>query len=75
MECKAKGIFRKKKITPLAGDKVCLEIENGGNVIAEILPRKNFMIRPPIANLDVLFIVSSTTRQSCAKPIVRRVSR
>ena len=62
LECKAKGIFRKKKITPLAGDKVCLEIENGGNVIAEILPRKNFMIRPPIANLDVLFIVASTVQ-------------
>lgn len=74
MECKAKGIFRKKKITPLAGDKVCLEIENGGNVIAEILPRKNFMIRPPIANLDVLFIVSSTTQPTPSTLIIDKMS-
>ena len=74
LECKAKGIFRKKKITPLAGDKVCLEIENGGNVIAEILPRKNFMIRPPIANLDVLFIVSSTTQPTPSTLIIDKMS-
>lgn len=74
LECKAKGIFRKKKITPLAGDKVCLEIENGGNVIAEILPRKNFMIRPPIANLDVLFIVSSTTQPTPSTLVIDKMS-
>ncbi len=62
LECKAKGIFRKRKITPVAGDRVQVEHENGGNVIAEIAPRKNVFIRPPIANLDVLFIVASTTQ-------------
>ncbi len=60
IECKAKGIFRKRNITPVAGDDVRIETENGGNIIAEIYPRKNVFIRPPIANLDVLFIVSST---------------
>ncbi len=60
IECKAKGIFRKRNISPVAGDEVRIETENGGNVIAEIYPRKNIFIRPPIANLDVLFIVSST---------------
>ena len=74
LECKAKGIFRKKKITPLAGDRVKLETENGGNVIAEILPRKNFMIRPPIANLDVLFIVSSTTQPTPSTLIIDKMS-
>lgn len=62
LECKAKGIFRKRKITPVAGDRVQVEHENGGNVIAEIAPRKNVFIRPSIANLDVLFIVASTTQ-------------
>lgn len=62
LECKAKGIFRKKRITPVAGDRVKVEHENGGNVIAEIAERKNVFIRPPIANLDVLFIVASTTQ-------------
>ena len=74
LECRAKGIFRKKKITPLAGDRVRLETENGGNVIAEILPRKNFMVRPPIANLDVLFIVASTTQPTPSTLIIDQMS-
>ena len=62
VECKAKGIFRKRHITPVAGDEVQLEQEAGQWVIAEILPRKNVFIRPPVANLDVLFIVASTVQ-------------
>jgi ribosome biogenesis GTPase len=62
IECKPKGIFRKQKITPVAGDNVELETENGAAVIAKILPRKNVFVRPPIANLDVLFLVASTTQ-------------
>lgn len=62
VECKARGIFRKQKLTPVAGDKVTLADENGGVVIAQIAPRKNVFVRPPVANLDVLFIVASTTQ-------------
>ena len=60
VECKARGIFRKRGITPVAGDNVTLS--DDGTMIDEILPRKNVFIRPPIANLDVLFIVTSTTQ-------------
>ena len=60
LTCKAKGIFRKRGISPLAGDLVRLETEGGSPVIAEILPRKNALVRPPIANLDLLFVVAST---------------
>lgn len=60
VECKARGIFRKRGITPVAGDNVQLSAD--GTVIEEILPRKNVFIRPPVANLDVLFIVASTTQ-------------
>ena len=62
VECKPKGIFRRRKITPVAGDNVTLETENGACVISEILPRRNVFVRPPIANLDVLFLVASTTQ-------------
>ena len=62
VECKPRGIFRKQKITPVAGDVVTLETENGAAVIAEIAPRKNVFVRPPVANLDVLFLVASTTQ-------------
>ncbi len=60
-ECKARGIFRKKNISPCAGDRVKLEWENDGTgVISEILPRRNSIIRPPLANLDILVFVVST---------------
>ena len=60
LECKARGSFRKSGISPLVGDKV--EFEKTGEdkgVINEILPRKNSICRPPVANIDKLFIVSS----------------
>ena len=60
VECRARGIFRKRGVTPVAGDNVRLSAD--GTTIDEILPRKNVFIRPPVANLDVLFIVASTTQ-------------
>lgn len=62
VECKPKGIFRKKRITPVAGDRVRLETDGGATVIAEILPRKNVFVRPPVANVDQFFIVVSTVQ-------------
>ena len=59
-ECKARGLFRKEGITPLVGDNVAVCINNNAeNTIDEIFERKNFLVRPPLANIDVLFIVSS----------------
>lgn len=59
-ECKARGVFRKEKITPLAGDRVEITVEsNNKNSIDKILERRNFFKRPPIANVDRLVIVSS----------------
>lgn len=60
--CKARGVFRKKRITPLSGDRVRITISGGDaeNTIDEILPRKNELRRPPVANIDNLMIVVST---------------
>lgn len=59
-ECKARGVFRKEKITPLAGDKVEISVdENNKNSIDKIYERRNMFKRPPIANVDKLVIVSS----------------
>lgn len=59
-ECKARGAFRKKKITPLAGDKVTITVRDGKeNTIDAIGERKNYLLRPPVANIDTLIIVSS----------------
>lgn len=59
-ECRARGVFRKEKITPIAGDRVEITVEsNNKNSIDKILERRNFFKRPPIANVDTLVIVSS----------------
>ena len=64
-ECKAKGIFRKEGRKPLVGDQVEIEIldqkDMEGNLV-EILPRKNELFRPAVANIDqalVLFALES----------------
>ena len=57
--CKARGVFRKRGILPYVGDFVQLS-EDG--VICEILPRKNSILRPPVANLDQILFVTSSCR-------------
>lgn len=55
--CKARGKFRKDGITPLVGDNALIDCKM--NVIKEILPRKNELVRPSIANVDQAVIVMS----------------
>lgn len=74
VECKPRGIFRKQKITPVAGDEVTLETENSAAVIAQIAPRKNVFVRPPVANLDVLFLVASTTQPTPSTLVLDKLS-
>ncbi len=58
--CKARGNFRKKGISPLVGDRVEFVPENDlTGTVDEILPRKTCLLRPPVANIEKLFIVSS----------------
>lgn len=59
--CRARGLFRKNGESPLVGDWVTLELTvDGEGYITQILPRKNQLLRPPLANLDRLVLVSST---------------
>lgn len=57
IECKARGKFRHKGETPMIGDEVIIEEENGKGVITEILKRKNQLIRPAVANVTQAFVV------------------
>ncbi len=60
-ECKARGSFRKKGNSPVAGDRVVISVPDDGYcAIEEILPRKNKLKRPALANIDTLLIVCST---------------
>lgn len=59
-ECRARGLFRRQGITPLAGDSVLAALNaDGTGTVEEILPRKNFLARPPVANIDQLAVVVS----------------
>lgn len=53
--CKARGKFRNQNITPIVGDNVIFE----NNVIKEVLKRKNYLRRPPVANIDQVIVVVS----------------
>ena len=58
--CRARGIFRRQGITPVAGDRVMISTkEDGTGMLEEVLERKNVLVRPPVANLDVLVLVAS----------------
>lgn len=66
-ECKAKGVFRNRKLKPLVGDNVEIdvldEVTKKGNVV-EILPRANELIRPAVANIDQALLIFAA-----AKPV------
>ena len=59
-ECRAKGIFRKENQKPLVGDNVEITVldqeKKEGNLV-KILPRKNSLIRPAVANVDQAFVI------------------
>lgn len=63
IECRARGIFRKDEISPLTGDRVKVQLSDSdprSGTVTEILPRKNSMIRPPVANVTQIAIVVAT---------------
>lgn len=64
-ECKARGIFRKDNVKPLVGDDVEIDVlqEDGqkGNIMA-LLPRRNELVRPNVANIDQALIIFSMAK-------------
>lgn len=56
-KCRSRGNFRNKKILPVVGD-FCM-IDTKDNYILEILPRRNSLVRPLVANIDQGLIVTS----------------
>ena len=73
--CKARGRFRKQRISPLVGDFVEFQpadSEDGEGIIEEILPRKSELLRPPVANVDVIFV---TVAASSPEPDLLLVDR
>lgn len=64
-ECRAKGIFRRDNKKPLVGDDVRLEVleedKATGNIV-ELLPRRNELIRPAVANIDQALVIFAITK-------------
>ena len=58
--CKPRGKFRNLKITPLVGDEVIFDESN--NYLLDIKPRRNELVRPPVANIDQAVIVMSIAK-------------
>ena len=59
-ECRARGVFRKQGVSPLVGDRVTVEpAGESKGVVAKIMPRKNALVRPPLANVDTFAVVAS----------------
>ncbi len=62
--CKARGLFRKQSKTPIVGDRVefALNANDSNGYLLKILERKNELVRPAVANIDMLLIVVSATK-------------
>lgn len=75
LACRAKGVLRRDEEKVLIGDNVTVTIDDAtpdGMVISAIHPRKNSLIRPPLANLDYLFIVFAAAKPS---PVIETVDK
>ncbi len=60
INARARGRFRKDEISPMVGDEVLIDIEK--QYITEILPRRNYLLRPNISNIDLVICVTSTKK-------------
>lgn len=60
-ECRARGVFRKQCITPAIGDIVEIEADGEKGSIVDILDRRSYLVRPPVANIDTMLLVSAAS--------------
>ncbi|MBQ3356545.1 MAG: ribosome small subunit-dependent GTPase A [Oscillospiraceae bacterium] len=74
IECRARGVFRKERVTPLVGDEVTVSVERGKGMVEEILPRRNSFVRPAVSNLDALVILASEANPVTDPFLIDRVA-
>ena len=74
-ECRARGKFRLDGTSPLVGDRVSITADaNGKGTVDEVFERKNFFIRPAVANVDALVFVAANTNPVTDPFLIDRVS-
>lgn len=75
LRCRGRGRFRKEDTQLLVGDRVEVQpTEEGAGFITGLGPRKNFLIRPPVANLDRLVLVVSAADPAPNLPVVDKLT-
>lgn len=74
IECRARGKFRFDGTSPLVGDRVTLEHDGKRGTIASVLPRRNFFIRPAVANIDAMVFVAANTNPVTDPFLIDRIS-
>lgn len=75
VECRARGRFRLDGSSPLVGDRVEISLDaNGKGRVDKLLPRKNFFIRPAVANIDRLIAVASEVNPVTDPFLIDRVT-
>ncbi len=75
IECKARGRFRLDGSSPLVGDRVLCSLDtNGKGRIDEVLPRKNWFVRPAVANVDTLVFVAANVNPVTDPFLIDRLS-
>jgi len=75
VQCRARGVFRAEGITVTVGDRVGLRFEpDGSAAIMEVCERKNLLIRPPLANLDIIFITIAAAKPAPVLEVVDKMS-
>ena len=72
--CKARGILRKDRVTPLTGDLAEISLEGNKGMVEAILPRKNCFIRPAVANVDALVVFASNVNPVTEPFLIDRVA-
>ncbi len=72
--CKARGILRKQRVTPLTGDLAQITVSGGKGMVEAILPRKNCFVRPAVANVDALVIFAANVNPVTEPFLIDRVA-
>lgn len=73
VQCRARGIFRKEGVSPLVGDRVRVEMQGETGMVWEIMQRRNFLVRPPVANITRLCIVLAAAEPEPNLPVADRM--
>lgn len=72
--CRARGALRRGTDTPLTGDMVQISVENGKGMVEKVLPRRNWFVRPAVANVDALVIFAANVNPVTEPYLIDRVA-